>query len=166
MQIDEVEHDEIALKPFKRLLTSGTLNPIPLLKEQVGYKLNVLLRLRQNIPKDSTEVLLGDDTEADPIVYALYTQLVRKELSKEAFFAELKKHDVSRYWRKRIQKAFPLFQESLGPRADVLVVYIHQTKEDSSFFDEWKKKAPLVFHRDAKELEKHLRGQEWMKIEP
>lgn len=162
MELDGVVHDELVLKPFKRLLSSGTLNPIPLLKEQIGYKLKALMRLRQNIPPNSAEVLLGDDTESDPVVYALYTQLVRKELSEEELYIELKRHDVSRYWRRKIKKEFPLFLASLGENADVLVVYIHQTKESTESFDEWKEKAPLVFHREAEEIEKHLHTQVWM----
>ncbi|MAA77747.1 MAG: hypothetical protein CL916_00690, partial [Deltaproteobacteria bacterium] len=162
MKLDGVMHDEIVLKPFKKLFSSGTINPIPLIKEQVGYKLHALMRLRQNIPPHSKEVLLGDDTEADPIIYAIYTSLVRKEISKEEFFAELERLDVSRYWKRKIKKEWGLFQESLGAQADILVVYIHQTKESRAEFEEWGTNVPFVFHRGAKEIEANLRIQDWM----
>ena len=166
MKLDGVKYDEIVLKPFKKLFSSGTLNPIPLIKEQVGYKLHALMRLRQNIPQQSKEVLLGDDTEADPIIYALYTQLIRRKISEDDFFTELDRLDVSRYWKRKIRKQWPLFQASFGEQADVLVAYIHQTKDSSSEFDEWIKKAPLVFHKGAKEIEVDLRKRDWMSNPP
>ena len=118
--------------------------------------------LRQNIPYQSKEVLLGDDTEADPIIYAIYTQLVRKKLSEKDFFNELDRLDVSRYWKRKIQKEWPLFQASIGDKADILVVYIHQTKETTSEFDVWLEKSPFVFHKGALEIEADLQKQDWM----
>jgi hypothetical protein len=163
MKLDGVLYDEIVLKPFKDLLVHGGLNPIGLLKEQVGYKLEALLRLRQNIPPQSKEVLMGDDTEADPIVYALYTKLVQRKMNEEELYKELKKLKVSRFWRKKIQKQLPFFYSSLGDRATVIQIYIHQTKEESQEFDEWKQGVPIRFHRNAEELEVDLRGRDWMK---
>lgn len=162
MKIDGVLHDEIVLKPFKKLFSSGTLNPIPLIKEQVGYKLHALMRLRQNIPPQSKEVLLGDDTEADPVIYAMYTQLVRKQMTEEEFFSKLEQLDVSRYWKRKLKKEWPSFQASLGEQADILVVYIHQTKERSAQFDPWLNKAPFVFHKGAAEIELDLQKRDWM----
>ena len=166
MQLDGILHDEIVLKPFKKLFSSGTLNPIPLIKEQVGYKLHALMHLRQNIPPQSKEVLLGDDTEADPIIYALYTQLVRQKISEESFFDALEQLDVSRYWKRKIRKEWSSFQASLSVEADVLVVYIHQTKEDIAQFDSWIEKAPFVFHKGAVEIEADLRKRDWMSNTP
>lgn len=166
MQLDGVLHDELVLKPFKKLFSSGTINPIPLIKEQVGYKLHALMRLRQNIPPQSKEVLLGDDTEADPIIYALYTQLIRKSISQEEFFVALDQLGVSRYWKRKIRKEWSLFQSSFGKRADVLVVYIHQTKESAEPFQSWFEKAPFVFHKGAKEIEEDLRRRDWMSNTP
>ena len=166
MKLDGVTHDELVLKPFKKLFSSGTMNPISLIKEQVGYKLHALMCLRENIPSQTKEILLGDDTEADPIIYAIYTQLVRKNMSRNQLFDELDRLDVSKYWKSKIQQKWTSFQESLGDQADVMVVYIHQTNETTLKFDGLLHKAPFVFHKGATEIEANLQKQDWISGSP
>lgn len=165
MRLDDVLHDEIVLKPFKALISKIGLGAIPLLKEQIGYKLDTLLRLRQQIPPNSQEVLIGDDTEADPLIYALYAQLLRKEYSEEGLMKFLQEHDVSLYWQERIQEQLPLFWSSLGEKSAVLAIFIHQTKEDTEEFAYWKNKKSIFFYRTVEDLKARLLHSSWMHIE-
>lgn len=165
MSLEAIQHDEIVLKPFTSILSQKGLGGIPLLKEQIGYKLDALLRLRQQIPPQSQEVLIGDDTEADPLIYALYAQLLRKEYTEEELMLFLKKHDVSEHWKEKIQEQLPLFWASLGEGALVVEIFIHQTKEESTEFEPWKTKERIFFYRTGEELKARLLQSPWMQIE-
>lgn len=93
LRIDRVRWDEMTLKPnlsnILRLRFSA-------LREQLGYKLPVLLTSRlvdQNLGDDGhavQEVLVGDDAEADAFVYSLYADLVAGEVDRETLESVLK----------------------------------------------------------------------------
>ncbi len=88
-QLDGIAEDGIVLKPFKDIIASKVTEVdlggvVPALEEQVGYKLTALLRLRLDVPVDTREILLGDDSEADAVAYALYHQLTSRQLTAEA----------------------------------------------------------------------------------
>ena len=46
------------------------------IKGQLGFKLPALLSARTRTDPQATEVLFGDDVEADALVYALYADVV------------------------------------------------------------------------------------------
>lgn len=71
--LDGVEYDGITFKNQLRNLRRGRFRN---LREQVGYKLTELLRARHGFSPEVTEVLFGDDWESDPIIYALYGDLL------------------------------------------------------------------------------------------
>jgi hypothetical protein len=78
LRIDRVRWDELTLKPNLSNLLRLRFSA---LRDQLGYKLPVLLaaRVRDQTPGPDgelpTEVLVGDDAEADAFVYSLYADL-------------------------------------------------------------------------------------------
>lgn len=94
MQIDSVDHNGIMLKPFDEIAHTQIINLDPekivsALKEQVGYKLGHLLRGRLELPPKASEILLGDDSEADFVVYSIYHRLMIGEIEGENAKKEL-----------------------------------------------------------------------------
>ena len=76
------------LKPFKDIIAAKVTDLdlggiVPALEEQVGYKLTALLRLRLEVPVETREILMGDDSEADAVAYLLYHQFTSKQLTTE-----------------------------------------------------------------------------------
>ena len=73
LRLDGVEWDEFVLKPNLSNLMRGRFRA---LRNQVGYKLPVLLDGRSRVPADCREILFGDDAEADAYVYSLFADLL------------------------------------------------------------------------------------------
>ena len=80
MLLDGVEFDGITFKDQLALLRRGRVGA---LKEQIGYKLAALLRNRRELPWSVREVLFGDDSESDALIYALYGDIVAGRLRGE-----------------------------------------------------------------------------------
>ena len=85
-RIDQVLQDGVVLKPFKDIIAAKVTDVdlgaiVPALEEQVGYKLTALLKLRLDVPPDTKEILMGDDSEADAVAYALYHRFTSKQLT-------------------------------------------------------------------------------------
>ena len=94
MIIDGVVQNGILLKAFDDIAFTQVLNLdpdriAPALKEQVGYKLGHLLRGRLELPTQASEILLGDDSEADFVVYSIYHRLMSGQLDGETARKEL-----------------------------------------------------------------------------
>ncbi|MHB8419591.1 MAG: phosphatase domain-containing protein [Myxococcales bacterium] len=73
LKLDGVEWDEFELKPNLSNLMRGRFRA---LRNQVGYKLPILLDGRSRVPADCQEVLFGDDAEADAYIYSLFGDLL------------------------------------------------------------------------------------------
>lgn len=73
LRLDGVEWDEFELKPNLSNLMRGRFRA---LRNQVGYKLPVLLDGRTRVPADCQEILFGDDAEADAYIYSLFGDLL------------------------------------------------------------------------------------------
>jgi hypothetical protein len=73
LKLDGVEVDELVLKDSIGHVKRGRFRAI---KGQIGYKLPALLRARAATPLGSSEVLFGDDVEADALVYSLYADAI------------------------------------------------------------------------------------------
>ena len=71
-QLDGIEPDVFVLKPTLQNLLKGRFRAI---RGQVGYKLDSLLRVREEGP-DAPETLFGDDVEQDAFIYSLYADVV------------------------------------------------------------------------------------------
>lgn len=48
---------------------------LPRLKQQVGFKLQALLQLRLHLGENVRQVLWGDDSESDAVIYSLYSDI-------------------------------------------------------------------------------------------
>lgn len=80
LRIDGIECDGVTYKNFFHYLF--TFQP-KRLREHVSYKVQGLLQNRMEFPPRAKELLFGDNTEQDPIVYGLYSDIASKRLSGE-----------------------------------------------------------------------------------
>jgi hypothetical protein len=51
------------------------------LKKHIGYKISALLHLRSRLPENIEQVLWGDDSESDAIIYNLYSDICAGRIS-------------------------------------------------------------------------------------
>ncbi|MFT7581339.1 MAG: hypothetical protein ACI9MR_003014 [Myxococcota bacterium] len=77
MLLDGVEFDGITFKDQVALVKKGKFGK---LREQIGYKLSALLLNRRDLPWTVREVLFGDDSESDALIYSLYGDVVAGRL--------------------------------------------------------------------------------------
>jgi hypothetical protein len=131
MSLDGVDADGLVLKPLKDIVASNLWRfdfdaLMPAIKEQVGYKLYWLLHLRTELPTSTPEVLMGDDSEADFVVYALYDRLLTGELDVAGLQARLDELDVTRDW---LDQLLPEAERvvAMHPAAPI-AIYINATK--------------------------------------
>jgi phosphatidate phosphatase APP1 len=135
LQLDGVLDRGLVLKPYKELLVRGLFRPTslaPVLKEQVGFKLARLLRMRTGLPAGCREILLGDDSEADHVVYTLYSQVMSGDISIKPLLSQLKRLGVARHWLRKIRTLAPLALDSVLSRQNraaplVAGIFIRQT---------------------------------------
>ncbi len=134
LKLDGVEFDELVLKDNVSNLLRGRFKA---LRGQVGYKLPVLLESRARAPVESTEVLFGDDAEADAFIYSLYADMIARRVNEPVVYRVLEASEVypdditriMRQWEKipkadAVQRIFinldrltpPAFFSKYGPR--------------------------------------------------
>lgn len=138
MMLDAFHQDGMTLKPFKDIIMSNLLDFSPSqiepeLEEQIGYKLHALLRWRLEVPGDTSEILLGDDSEADHLIYSLYANLLSGALSEAAIEAELLSLGVASEWQSKIAPLLGLVTAH-NTTGRVLAIYIRQTGSPSSAY--------------------------------
>lgn len=133
MLLDGLRHDGIILKPFKDIVASNLLDFDPEqikpdLEEQIGYKLSALLALRLDLPPATPEILMGDDSEADHAIYALYHRFTSGELTPDGLDAEMQRLAVAARWRDQIQALAPRVRTHIaGHAAPVKLIYVNRT---------------------------------------
>ncbi len=91
LKLDGVEWDEFELKPNLSNLIRGRFRA---LRNQVGYKLPLLLDGRSRVPADCLEILFGDDAEADAYIYSLFGDVLAGRVGATALTAILEAADV------------------------------------------------------------------------
>ncbi len=86
-QLENKIHDKLAydgIYPFGLFCKDNLQNVRPgrlwRLTQQVGYKLQALLQLRLHLADDVRQILWGDDSEADAVIYSLYSDLCARRL--------------------------------------------------------------------------------------
>jgi hypothetical protein len=86
-QLERKIHDKLAydgIYPFGLFCKDNLRNLSPRrlrrLTQQVGYKLQALLQLRLHLPENVRQILWGDDSEADAVIYSLYSDLCARRL--------------------------------------------------------------------------------------
>ena len=137
--LDGIAQDGVVLKPFKDIIASKLSDVdlggvVPALEEQVGYKLTALLRLRLEVPADTREILMGDDSEADAVAYLLYHQLTSRQLTTEALMARLDSIGVDATWKALAADLAPKVVAVLPARAPVSAIYINRTGKPNPRF--------------------------------
>jgi hypothetical protein len=60
------------------------------LTQQVGYKLQALLQLRLRLREDVRQILWGDDSESDAVIYSLYSDICARRWSEKDLLAILR----------------------------------------------------------------------------
>jgi hypothetical protein len=88
LRLDGVQWDDFELKPSLRNLLRFRLRA---LRDQVGYKLPALLRVRSKAPSGAAETLFGDDAEADALVYSLYADILGGRIGEDTLLAVMEK---------------------------------------------------------------------------
>lgn len=86
-QLESKIHDKLAydgIYPFGLFCKDNVQNLAPKrwwrLTQQVGYKLQALLQLRLHLGENVRQILWGDDSEADAVIYSLYSDLCSRRL--------------------------------------------------------------------------------------
>lgn len=64
------------------------------LTQQVGYKLQALMQLRQHLHNDVQQIMFGDDSESDAIIYSLYSDICARRMDETEIRALLKSFRV------------------------------------------------------------------------
>ncbi len=80
LRLDGVRWDGFSLKPQLSNILRGKFRFI---KDQVGYKLSVLLESRASLAAEVDEYMFGDDAEADAFIYSIYADLVAGRVSQD-----------------------------------------------------------------------------------
>lgn len=86
-QLGRKIHDKLAydgIYPFGLFCKDNLQNIYPKrwwrLTQQIGYKLQALLQLRLHLSENVRQILWGDDSEADAVIYSLYSDLCSRRL--------------------------------------------------------------------------------------
>jgi hypothetical protein len=156
MAQDGVRQDGIFLKPFDDIVGAKiwTLEIDSIgsaLKEQVGYKLAHVLRGRLDLPTGVEEILMGDDSEADFVVYSIYHRMMTGELDQAGIVKELTRAGVDPRSTEELAKLAEKVRASLGGKSLVKVIYINLTGFPSEKLkvDEWPLPGIMRYHRGA-----------------
>ena len=139
MALDGVQHDGLVLKPFKDIVVNNITEFEPQeivedLEEQIGYKLDALLRLRLELPPNTREILMGDDSEADHVIYAIYHRFTSGQLDTPGLLGELRGLGVVPFWLDRIEAVAPQVEALVADTAPVVAIYINETGRSHSPF--------------------------------
>ena len=173
MLLDGVVHAGLWLKPFKDIVVENLLE-FDLagiqseLEEQVGYKLAAMLALRLDLPPGVPEVLMGDDSEADVVVYVLYHRFTSGLLDVDGLLAVLGGMGVAEGWQTEIRRLAPLVAAHLeGQAAPVRAIYINATGAPGADHPvaDWQEGALVRYHRGAWPLVLDLYEEGWVAAE-
>ncbi|HAG90593.1 MAG TPA: hypothetical protein DCL41_01905 [Bdellovibrionales bacterium] len=101
------------------------------LTQQVGYKIQALLQLRLHLKENVRQVLWGDDSEADEVIYSLYSDLCARRFSEKDARYILKTLNVT---GPQVDVIFRLL-ESIPENDPVEKVYINlATDTDAEYY--------------------------------
>jgi len=129
MEIDEIAVDGITLKRWGHFLRRGRLGA---LRHQVGYKLTALLTARAELPPGCQEILFGDDSEADSIIYSTYSAIVARKLPVADLPGELTRYGVGAAERTGVMEVLDALAPMLAKittAVPVRHVFIHAVRD-------------------------------------
>lgn len=93
LEIDEIVPEGIFFKDNLRNIHPGRWRR---LNQQVGFKIQALLQLRSKFQKEITQVLWGDDSETDAVIYSLYSDICSRRWPEVELVKLLKHFSVPR----------------------------------------------------------------------
>ncbi len=96
------------------------------LKKQIGYKLHALMLLRTKLSDNVQQFLWGDDSEADAIIYSLYSDICARRRSRLEFTKLLAEYHVT---DNQIKKIMDL--QGSVPEQDPVGRYYINLEEDT-----------------------------------
>lgn len=99
LELDGIAYDGITFKDQVRNLIRGRFDG---LREQIGYKLEELLRAAARYEPGSRELLFGDDWESDPFIYSLYADVLAGRIHLPLMAEILELAEVGRGHRAKI----------------------------------------------------------------
>jgi len=117
--LDEIGLDGLTLKDWAVVLRRRGPRG---LRDQLGYKLCALMQARKELPKRTYDILFGDDSEADPLIYSFYARVVSGECRSGALAEALRKQGVARADARELAD----LSESLGTPSPVCRAFIHR----------------------------------------
>ena len=124
LELDGVSFDGILFKDFGSALRKLQFKK---LIDKIGYKLGALLYARSVFSAKANELLFGDDSEYDALIYAFYADIVAGNLEDFEILTILKKWDIAKDEFTFIAHALELLKKSaFKPRRDaVQQIFIH-----------------------------------------
>lgn len=118
LRLDGIEPDAFVLKPNLSNLLKLRFRA---LNEQLGYKLTALLRSRFG-GSEVREVLFGDDSEADALIYALYADVISGAVTPAVLEDALSQ---SKLYRSDVDEILQLVAALPNDRPEVARIFIH-----------------------------------------
>ncbi len=128
------------------------------LSNQFGHKLAVLLKLHHCLPQGARLVLLGDDSELDAEVYALFRRWTDGTLSQNEWIEHLRRHPLSKSEQGNIEEGVA----GRHPGAKVAFIGIRHAvgRGLARCHPELRASVDLVFDQTA-ELEQAMKDAGW-----
>ena len=93
LNIDGIKPYGIFCKDNLKNLKPGRLHR---LTQQVGYKLQALMQLRTSLSINTKQVLWGDDSESDAVIYSLYSDICARRMNEKSIRQMRKIMDTAR----------------------------------------------------------------------
>lgn len=101
------------------------------LTQQIGYKLQALLQMRIRLKEDVRQILWGDDSESDAVIYSLYSDICARRLDQEEIRAILKNFRVVGH---QVDTIFEL-QKKVPEQDPVEKIYINLAEDtDAEYY--------------------------------
>jgi len=94
LDLDGIDYDGITFKDQVRNLMRGRFDAV---LEQIGYKLEQLLRRSADAEAGATELLFGDDWESDPFIYSLYADVCTGAVEKALVTSVLERAEINKH---------------------------------------------------------------------
>ncbi|RMF25259.1 MAG: hypothetical protein D6760_01410 [Deltaproteobacteria bacterium] len=104
LALDGIDYDGIAFKNQMRHLISARFAAV---REQIGYKLEQLLRHARQFEPGSRLLMFGDDWESDPFVYSLFSDVVEGRIEADRVMRLLELAAVDEHYTSRIERLLP-----------------------------------------------------------
>ncbi|MCS6985362.1 MAG: hypothetical protein NZM25_09605 [Leptospiraceae bacterium] len=123
LELDGVSIDGILFRDFRSAIKKLQFKK---LIDKIGYKLAALLYARTTFPPKARELLFGDDSEYDALIYSLYSDIVAGRLDDYEVLTILKKWQVAEDERNMIRDILHMLEESPFRKREVVErIFIH-----------------------------------------